>query len=110
MKLNKIEKAILERFLNYEKLGRIDLDTIQAAKRSYTGVGFVTLLKKIDFLKIADETKSFKWGRLGARLNNKKIDIGFIIYIEKGYIEAIEGYTYDINWPSRITKIEFYEI
>ncbi len=113
MKLEQIEKSILQQFLNYQYYhlsNNINFESLSVKKRIFTGVGFLTYLNKNKSLKITDENKSFEWGNIGAKLNDKKIDVGFLIYVKNGFIDAIEGYTYDIDWPKEITSIEFYEI
>ena len=113
MKLEQIEKGILQQFLNYQYpylSDKINFDSLNIKKRIFTGVGFLTHLKKDPLLKITDENESYEWGKIGAKINDNKIDIGFLIYVKNGFIDAIEGYTYDREWPSEILNVEFYEI
>lgn len=113
MRLEQIEKDILQQFLNYQYphlSDKINFDSLNVKNRIFTGVGFLTYLNKDNSLKITDENQSFEWGNIGAKLNDNKIDVGFLIYVKNGFIDAIEGYTYDVDWPNEITNIEFYEI
>ena len=64
-----------------------------------------TLVKT--FLKVESDDSSYKWGKLGAKLNGT-IDTGYLIYVDCGYLHALEGYTYAEEWPEDISEIETY--
>ena len=109
MYLNNLEKKILECYFIENKIKSINFDNISISKRTYTGNGFFTFINNDSKLKVSHEEKSYKWGKLGAKINNN-CDVGFLIYIDNGYITTIEGYTYDIEWPNNIIDVEFYKI
>ncbi len=112
MKLNKLEQELLKHFLKKENIkfsNQFNFEKIKVSKRNITGVGFLTYIEKTNLLRIIEQKKSFKYGKIGAKLNYD-IEVGFLIYIDEGYIMTIEGYTYDVAWPNKIEKIEFYEI
>lgn len=111
MKLNKIEKEIIKKFFYIEKIAfsnQNNFEQIEVLQRIYTGTGFITYIDKSIFLKIKNK-KKLQWGKIGAKINNN-VDVGFLIYIDEGYITTIEGYTYDEKWPDEIKKIDFYKI
>jgi len=115
MCLNELEKLLIRQFLEDEKIEiakrKVNLDLIEVSARELTGAGSFTQLKKCDELKVSSINHSFKWGKLGAKLNSEKIDTGYLIYIEKGYIDTIEGYTYGgDDWPEEIYEIEIYDL
>lgn len=115
MRLNKLEKLLIQQFIKDEKIEIakriINLNLINISTRDLTGVGFFTQLENCDELKVFSTNHSFKWGKLGAKLNAEKIDTGYLIYIEKGYIDTIEGYTYGgDDWPEEIYEIEIYNL
>ena len=113
MTLNELEKALIKNFLmqsgNFIEDDATFFSTISIKSREYTGVGFFTKFHQTEKLKINYEQKSYKCGDLGAKLNNS-IDTGYLFYIENGYLELIEGYTYDSDWPKDIHSIDIYRI
>jgi len=114
MRLNKLEKLLMQKFLEDEsiKIAKINanFNLVDISDRELTGAGFLTQLKNCDELKVSATNRSFKWGKLGAKLNSEKIETGYLIYIENGYIDAIEGYTYGEDWPEEIDEIEMYDL
>ncbi len=113
MYLNELEKQIIQQFLDdkcLELMKRdINFDLININYRELTGAGFITELEDCKELKVAYTTQSYKWGKLGAKLNSN-IDTGYLIYVENGYLNTIEGYTYCEAWPNEVSQIEIYEI
>ncbi|MCL2311624.1 MAG: hypothetical protein FWC41_03890 [Firmicutes bacterium] len=76
------------------------------AKREFTGVGFFT-----DFL-IDNNVfcgKNMQISDVGAKINNS-VEIGFVLFIEKGKLDFLEGYTYDAPWPDTIKTYKLYVI
>jgi len=106
MKLTDLEKDVLIEFF---KIKQIELeqfinshDEIEVSSRDFSGMGFFTKFQRHPCLKVADDNQSYKWGRVGAKLNNERIEAGFLFHIETGYIEMLEGYTYGEEWPENI--------
>ncbi len=63
MHLNKLERNILIKFFQIEKiqlLNQHDFNKIKVTKRLSTEVGFITYIEKMELLKIVKQTKSFK--------------------------------------------------
>jgi hypothetical protein len=113
MNLNKLEKMIIIQFLTRKDVSIQDenafFSDLSIENREFTGVGFITELNQSEKLKIDVNGESYKWGDLGAKLNFS-VDTGYLIYVENGYISAIEGYTYAEDWPENIEQIEIYTI
>lgn len=111
MKLNQIEKMALKAcLLSYNVKIEDDnsfFSDVGVFSRNFTGIGFTTDLHKCRHLKI-DKPKERLWRDFYAFLN-VSIGSGYIVYIENGYINAIEGVCYgDNSWPKEIVKIEAY--
>jgi hypothetical protein len=112
MELLDIEKKTIEEFFNIESVyekNSLNLNSISISKRIFTGSGFITYIDKNSLLKISKNNESYTWGKLGALINND-IDVGFLIYIDNGYITTLESYTYDREWPEEIISFDFYVI
>jgi hypothetical protein len=45
-----------------------------------------------------------------ARLNASKLETGYVVYVDNGYLTTIEGYTYGDDWPESIGSFELYEL
>ena len=113
MYLNKLEKQVIQRFLDDKCLDlikrNINFDLININYREFTGGGFLTELKRCDELKVTHTTQSYRWGKVGAKLNSN-FDTDYLIYVDNGYLDAIEGCSYGKGWPDEVNQIEIYEM
>jgi hypothetical protein len=113
MKLTPLEAAVIRCLLADSQMKRedtrLDFDAITVSSREFTGAGFLTELARSKELKIFDDGVSLRWGKVGARIN-ASIETGYLLYIDEGYLTAIEGYTYGDEWPTRVTEMEFYAL
>ncbi len=76
-------------------------------KTELTGVGFFVYFKFPDNIRrIADAKESFSFGDVKADINGLKHGAGFLLYVNDGAIDCLEGYSYDEPWPENIQ--EFY--
>ncbi len=110
MKATDFEKDILIELFKRKHIdtkGLVEsIEEIEVLDRDFTGVGFVTSFEKHPCLKVTDCEQIDKYLGLEAYLNEERIIVPLIFYIEHGYIETIEGYSCEHPWPE---KIEFYE-
>jgi hypothetical protein len=65
--------------------------------RRYTGAGFLTDLDRSEALRLFDEEVSLRAGRVGARLNSNRLETGYLVYIDNGYLTTLEGYTFGVQ-------------
>jgi hypothetical protein len=49
-------------------------------------------------------------GRVGAWLNVSRVETGYIVYVDGGYLTAMEGYTYGEDWPAEVEQVELYDL
>lgn len=107
--LNNIEKSIVKHFLSSKGIvvGGGFFSDLNVSSRELSGVGFLTDLKKSEKFKIGEGNETYKFGDLGAKIN-ASIDTGYLIYVENGFLDAIEGYTYADDWPEDIFQIDIY--
>ncbi|HUJ17090.1 MAG TPA: hypothetical protein VL197_03770 [Nitrospirota bacterium] len=77
--------------------------------KEYTGAGFFiyfTIPK--DAPKLSSE-QSFDIGDVAARIDGLQNGAGFILYINKGTIRMLEGYTFGEEiWPKSVEHYELY--
>ncbi len=114
MEPTNLEWAIVDRLLQDPELHpekadvkRAEIDVID---REFTGVGFLTEFEPSEELKLFADGVTLRWGKVGARLNASKIETGYVVYVDNGYLTTIEGYTYGEEWPERIDSFELYEL
>jgi hypothetical protein len=114
VRANELERLVVERFLADHELkpvrSALHWDLIAVKERSLTGAGFLTEFEPSRELKVLGEGVDLRWGKVGARLNAQKVETGYLVYVDGGYITTVEGYTYGVPWPDRIDGIELYEL
>jgi hypothetical protein len=53
---------------------------------------------------------SFRWGDIAGTLNGN-VRIGFVFYIDDGYLTSGEGFTFGIeSWPETVTSYDLFRI
>jgi hypothetical protein len=114
MKANELERLVIARMLADRELkpirSSVNFDRVIVSDRGLSGAGFLTELEPSDELRLFDSGVSLRWGEVGARLNASKVETGYLVYVDDGYVTAVEGYTYGEPWPDAIDEIELYEL
>lgn len=114
MEINDLERAVISRMLADPDLNPIratvSFEKVTVSDRELTGAGFLTEFERSEELKLFVDGVSLRWGKVGARLNESKIETGYLVYVDDGYLTAVEGYTYGEEWPGRVEQIELYEL
>ncbi len=114
MKVNIIEEAVIRRFLQDHELpllvSDVDFGHIEVAERNFTGMGFITEFMPSKDLKVLADGVSMRWGKSDARLNTSRMEAGFVVYVDDGILNAVEGFTYGGgDWPGTVDVIECVE-
>ncbi len=113
-----IEKLVLNLFFETMKVQiseqlECNYDTY-VKERELTGVGFYTSYVNSSLLNLSNRSDSFKYtnivGNTFTMGKDIESDIGFVVYIEKGYLVLLEGFTYFEYWPELISKIAIKKI
>lgn len=114
MKISELEKAVIGSILADSELtpikSTVNFDTVVVSDREFTGPGFMTEFERSEELKLFASGISLRWGNVGARLNASRLETGYLIYVDDGYVTAVEGYTYGDVWPDHVDRIELYEL
>lgn len=112
MTLTELELSVLERMLADNEVAprnrELHAGAVTVTDREFTGVGFLTELQQSPALKLFNDGVSMRWGKVGARLNAAKIETSYLVYVDDGYVTAIEGYTYGDEWPAEVDEVELY--
>jgi len=99
----------LKEFLCSPPSADVLTDVVEVTSRKFTGVGFFADFNETPHLKVFSDDRDFTGGGLGAILNGT-IHVGFLLFIKKGSLRMLEGYTYSEVWPSEITSYTFNNI
>lgn len=114
MKVTELEKTVISSMLADSEVNPIrsavNFDAVTVSEREFTGAGFLTELERSEELKLFDDGVSLRWGKVGARLNVSKLETGYLVYVDDGYVTTVEGYTYGDEWPAQVEQIELYEL
>lgn len=108
-----VEKEIVKYFLSGKNISIDDqksfLSDVFVRERDFTGVGFFTYFEKSEKLKVGNDAETYTFSKLGAKIN-QTLETGYLLYVKRGYIESLEGFTYGEPWPKNIDRIEPYSI
>ena len=114
MKATPLEQAVIRRMLADPELKPVRLtvnfDAVKVRDRELTGIGFLTEFEPSEQLKLFEAGFSLRWGKVGARLNAAKVETGYLVYVDDGYVTTVEGYTYGDEWPDQVEQSELYEL
>jgi len=113
-KVTKLEQIVIGRMLADHDLKpvrtAVNFDAVMVSDREFTGAGFFTEFERSEETKLFDDEVSLRWGKVGARLNASKVETGYLVYVDGGYLTTVEGYTYGDGWPDKVEQIEVYEL
>ncbi len=87
---------------------RKQVASCQVTKRAFTGAGFVTELhvpSEVPSVPLRDE--SIRFGDVIAEVIGLEAGAGFVLYVDKGRITALEGYTFGEPWPAEVEVNSF---
>lgn len=71
--------------------------------REFTGVGFWTFLKvPLDTPRADIGPERIVLGGVYAEIEGVEHGAGFILFVEDGYLDNLEGFTYDDPWPKQL--------
>lgn len=77
---------------------------LSAAKREYTGHGFFTHFRVPENAPRLADTVSFKVGDVEASMDGLQYGAGFLLYVERGMVSLLEGYSYEEPWPAKVKR------
>jgi hypothetical protein len=103
--LNPLEKAVFEKLLSGEsetyRILQKQYSTSRVADRKMTGVG------SDDAPKLPDEA-TFHIADVAADISDLEHGAGFVLFIRKGGINMLEGFTYGEPWPRNVRSFHLY--
>lgn len=109
--MTELERRVMEKLLSGDHPAlavlRAQLAASRVAARRMSGVGFFTTFE-VDprAPPLAHDTGNAHFGDVAASMAGLAHGAGFVVFIERGYIRTLEGYSYDEAWPERAELVE----
>jgi len=109
--LNVLELAVLKKLFDGNQsaliaLGR-QVDVARVVSRQVTGAGFFTTFTvPSDVASAHVRDVKIRFGDVEAKIAGLRYGAGFLVYIESGRLQMLEGYSYDEPWPERVDSFE----
>jgi hypothetical protein len=112
--LTPLEHAVLEKLLfgdseRYRVLQN-QIHALRVRERKMTGVGFFTRFSIPDDIPKLPDEATFQIGGVGADISDLEHGAGFVLFINNGQIETLEGFTYDEPWPQNVHNFHLHLI
>jgi hypothetical protein len=108
--LTPLEKAVIYKLLSRDEEGfeilRRQLDASSVSKREFTGHGFYTTISLPSGIECPRRINSLKLYDVMAEIPELQYGAGFLLYIEQGSLQMLEGYCFGEQWPSEITTFK----
>lgn len=92
-----------------EKLYK-QVENITVVRREFTGCGFYTEFHVNSKNYKLDNKEKIMLGGIIAELSELEHGTNFILYIENGLIQTLEGFCYDEQWPDNTTIIKLFSV
>lgn len=107
--LNPLERAVLTKLLAGDAPALIalrrQLDIATVASRQLTGAGFYTTFELPHDVPLAPIRRA-RFGDVEAEIAGLKHGAGFLVYVDDGKLDMLEGYSYDEPWPNSVQSFE----
>jgi hypothetical protein len=107
--LSALERSVLEKLLdgNHPVLAalRAQLDSCEVSSRQFSGVGFFTNLRVDRSVRPAPTSHPrIHISGVGGKISGLEHGAGFVLFVTDGYLDFLEGFTYDEPWPPVISE------
>jgi hypothetical protein len=80
---------------------RAQLEACRIKSREFTGVGFYTQLVVPQAMAVAGIDRLTLSG-VAAAIDGLRMGAGFVLFVQDGMLDLLEGFTYDGPWPDRV--------
>jgi hypothetical protein len=114
--LTPLEQAVMKNVLDGDHpiltALRKQLENATISSREFSGVGFFTRFsypKTVQPLSLP--VKNLEFGDVGAEIRGIQHGAGFLLFVRDGFLQTLEGYTYDEPWPKDTDtfKLKYHE-
>ena len=107
--LTDLERAVLEKLLagSHPVLHslREQLRACRVKEREFTGCGFFCFLecdRSVSAARTTSETLTL--GDVDAEISGLNHGAGFVLFVTRGYLDNLEGYSFEEPWPAKISE------
>jgi hypothetical protein len=102
------EEQVMKKLLNgdHENLAvlRMQYEKVKSVDREFSGAGFFSNFNLSDEAPKLNLEK-LQFGDVIGKINNMTDDVGFVLFINNGTIDFLEGYIYgEDKWPEEILE------
>lgn len=108
--LTNFEKDVMRMLLQGEDpalaILRSQLDVSHVAHREFTGAGFYTTFSVPSNAPRLGQRKSFHFGDVSAEIQGLEFGAGFVVHVQDGCLDYLEGYSYEEGWPAEIGEFQ----
>lgn len=105
--LQDLEQNVMEMLLAGEnpvlEVLRLQYRSSQIKSRELTGCGFFTYFAVDQSVAVPIRAASLQLGDVDAVIPNLEHGAGFVLFVENGYLDVLEGYCYDESWPTSVS-------
>lgn len=106
MKLEPLESAVLQKLLDGEhpvlEALRKQVRALSVVERQQTKTGFFVKFSTPQTDPAPTGQKEVRFGDVQATIDGLSHGAGFLLYVDKGFIRMLEGYSYEEPWPDHI--------
>ena len=74
-----------------------------------TGVGYVVEFEIPNDVERIPETADFNFGNVEARMDGLDYGLGFVLFVQDGFITELEGFTYEESLPDKVCNLNVIE-
>jgi hypothetical protein len=103
IEITPLERAVMEWLLSDAAEPTCTLrkqyDAASITKRDLTGAGFFIYFSVPDYVDRLGKDVSAKFGDVIAKIKGLSLGAGFVLHINHGAIDFLEGYSYEEPWP-----------
>jgi hypothetical protein len=107
---NKLEHDVLHMLLSggdpILSIIRRQLDNAVPIRTELSGMGFFTYFEVSERAPRIPGSPSFSFGDVIGEIEGLERGVGFHLFIDKGVMTMLEGYTYDEPWPHKVGNFE----
>lgn len=109
-----LEKSVMNLLLEGEdpifKILRQQFLIAKVKERNLTGAGFYTYFLIPNNAKKVEKKERFTITHVHAEIEGLQHGAGFVLFVDDGVLNNLEGYCYDEQWPKSINKFHVYRI
>lgn len=108
--LNSLEEAVLDKLLEGDHpllvALRAQARNGRLASRDYSGAGFFCAFWVPQEMALREVERDFHFGDVVASMDGLEHGAGFVIFVRRGKLDMLEGYTFGESWPESVRNLE----